>query len=261
MNVFCCEGWYEPSSTGRPGASCSAACAKRGRGRRPSRSQAAFQANSPRADDHPRRDQPELLAGVGEAALALGRQRLVGGRGAADGGGHKRAAQLEAVAGRDRLGLVREARAVEGGEQPVARAVPGEDAPGAVAAVRRGGEAEDVDPRRGVAEARHRPAPVLLLGVGGALLARDPLAPLDEARAGAARDDPRLQLLERVSRHRGAGGGTPPDAFHGFKRRPLRNRYCAHRKAGRASAAITASESPMPTSLSPRNPKRTALTR
>ena len=49
-------------------------------------------------------------------------------------------------------------------EQPVARAVAGEHAAGAVAAVRGRGEPQDDDRRRRVAEARHRPAPVGLAG-------------------------------------------------------------------------------------------------
>ena len=40
-----------------------------------------------------------------------------------------------------------------------------------------------------VAEARHGPAPVVLVAERGPLLARDPLAPLDEARAARGSDD------------------------------------------------------------------------
>ena len=81
-------------------------------------------------------------------------------------------------------------------EQPVARAVAGEHAAGAVAAVRRGREAVDQHARLRVAEAGDRRAPVLLVGVRRAALARDLLAPRDEPRAAAADDDPRLERGE-----------------------------------------------------------------
>ena len=85
--------------------------------------------------------------------------------------------------------LVGEARAVHGGEQPVARAVAGEHAAGAVAAVGRGRQAEDEDARGGIAEAGDRAAPVLLAGERRALLARHLLAPRDQPRAAPAGDD------------------------------------------------------------------------
>jgi hypothetical protein len=52
-----------------------------------------------------------------------------------------------------------------------------------------GSQPEHVHARLGVAEAGYRTAPVLLVAEGRALLARHPLAPLDEARAAAAADD------------------------------------------------------------------------
>ena len=63
--------------------------------------------------------------------------------------------------------LVGQARAVQCGEQHVAGAVAGEDAPGTVAAVRGRGEAEDGQPRVGRAEAGDRAAPVLLVAERG----------------------------------------------------------------------------------------------
>jgi hypothetical protein len=78
---------------------------------------------------------------------------------------------------------------VQRAEQPVARAIAREHAPGAVAAVRRRREAEHVHACARVAEAGHGPAPVVLVAEGGPLLARDPLAPLDQARAAPAPDD------------------------------------------------------------------------
>ena len=80
-------------------------------------------------------------------------------------------------------------RAMQRGEEEVARAVAGEDAAGAIGAVRRRREPEDQHPRRGVAEAGDRPAPVRLARERRALLARDELAPRDEPRAAPAGDD------------------------------------------------------------------------
>src|SRR5260221_10203581 len=73
--------------------------------------------------------------------------------------------------------------------QEVARAIAGEDAAGAVRAVRSGGETDDHDARPFVTEARHGAAPVLFMAVGGALALRDPFAKLHEPRASPAGDD------------------------------------------------------------------------
>ena len=82
--------------------------------------------------------------------------------------------------------LVGVAGAVQGGVEPVARAVAGEHAAGAVGAVGGRREADDRQPRRRIAEAVQRPRPVVLAleaarRVGGARL-----APLDQARAAPA---------------------------------------------------------------------------
>ena len=83
---------------------------------------------------------------AGSCRARLG-QRLVGGRRAAHRGGDEGAVEAQAVVGVDRGRLVREAGAVQRGEQPVARAVAREHAPGAVAAVRRRREPEHVHAR------------------------------------------------------------------------------------------------------------------
>ena len=62
-----------------------------------------------------------------------------------------------------------------------------------------GARPEHDDPRRGVAETRHRPAPVVLIDEGAALDPGDLLAPGDQPRAAAAAGDLGLKLLERVS--------------------------------------------------------------
>src|SRR5260370_26848799 len=96
--------------------------------------------------------------------------------------------------------LVRVARAVEGAIEPIAGAVAGEDAAGAVAAVRRGRQSDDQQPRRRIAEPRHRASPVYLVLVGRPLVVRDLLAPRHKARAQPARDDLLLQFLQRLLR-------------------------------------------------------------
>src|SRR3954469_24295795 len=107
--------------------------------RRPVRERRDAQRRLPReraeADDHARRpDEVELALEPRRASLALLGERLVGRRRAAHGGGDEAVAQLEPVVAVLRRGLVREARAVQAGEQEVARAIAREDAPRAVAA-------------------------------------------------------------------------------------------------------------------------------
>ena len=105
-------------------------------------------------------------------------------------------------------GLVRQPDPVQRREQEVARAVAGEDPAGPVAAVRRRREPEDQHPRRRIAEALHRPAPVVPVAIRRPLLARDLLAPLHEPRAAAAVDD---RLVERFQ-----GGHGRFDASCGY---------------------------------------------
>ena len=94
-----------------------------------------------------------------QARVALLGRGLVGRRRAAHGGRDPGVVQPQAVVAVHRRRLVGEARAVHGGEQPVARAVAGEHAPGAVAAVGGGRQAEDQHARGRVAEARARGRP------------------------------------------------------------------------------------------------------
>src|SRR5262249_39798391 len=82
--------------------------------------------------------------------------------------------------------LVGEARARKCREQEVAGAVAGEDAPGAIAPVRRGGQPEQQQPGRRITEARQRAAPVLLVRERGPTLSRDLLPPGDQTRAAPA---------------------------------------------------------------------------
>src|SRR4029453_3333267 len=96
------------------------------------------------------------------------------------------------------------------GEEPVAAAVTGEDPAGAVASVRRRRQSDDGDAGVGRAEPRDRPAPVVLVAERGALAPRPLLPPRDQARAGVAAGDARIERRE-VGRGPGgtddAGGG------------------------------------------------------
>ena len=147
-------------------------------------------------DDAHAREQLELALGPGQAVVALGGRGAVGGRRAAHRGGQEAVDELQAVVGGDRRRLVGEPARVQGGEEPVARAVAGEHAAGAVGAVGGGRQAEQADARVGVAEAGHGAAPVLLVGKRRALLPRHLLAPLDEPRAATAVGDLALERLQ-----------------------------------------------------------------
>src|SRR3954447_15075483 len=190
-------------------------------------------------DDHAHvRHQRELLGGIGQAVVTLGRQRLVRGRRAAHGGGDPHLTQAQPVVRAHRVGLVREARAMERRKQPVTRAVAGEDATRAVAAMRGRGEAQHECPRLRIAEAGDRATPVLLVRERSALLACPLLPPLDQPRAQPAVHYPLFELGEAQS----------------LSLRPVANNQWDQRNAGIASAAVTPSASHTLTSLVPRKP-------
>ena len=118
------------------------------------------------------------------------------GSGLLAGGAQRTAAATkpQAVADVGRGRLVGVAGAVQRGEQPVAGAVAGEHPACAIGSMGGRRQAEHVDAGRRIAEAGSRASPVLLVAERRALLARDLLAPLHEARAAAAVDDPPLEL-------------------------------------------------------------------
>src|SRR5579871_20665 len=78
--------------------------------------------------------------------------------------------QTQAVVAVARCGLIGEAGTIQRGEQPVAGAVAGEDAAGAITAVRRGSETTKQQSRFWVAEARQRPTPVCFIAIRGPFL-------------------------------------------------------------------------------------------
>src|SRR5262249_18764170 len=128
--------------------------------------------------------QRQLALQIREAVVALAGGRLVGGRRAADDGGDVGVFEAQAVVGPLPGRLVGEPGAVERRVEPLAGAVAGEHAPGAVGAV--GGGADAQDPRRRIAEAADRARPVVLAAVALRWVGRLGLAPGDEARAAAA---------------------------------------------------------------------------
>ena len=197
MKTFCWLGWYEPISVSPP-MPASAPWPKRGQGRGGDE-RAQHRVPADRAECHHHADaraERELAAQEGEAARPLVGLGAVGGGRAAHRRGDPAAAEPQPVVRAHRRGLGREAGAVQGGEEHVAAAIAGEDPPGAVGAVGRGGEADHQQPRVGVAEPGHRPRPVLLVGEGPAPHPADLLPPGHQAGARPAGDDLRRQVVE-----------------------------------------------------------------
>src|SRR5215218_9497273 len=230
-------------------------------------------------DDHAEVEEGELGGQPGGAGVALGGEGLVVGRGALDRGGDVAAAEGEAVVAGHRGRLVGEDGAVEAGEQPVAGAVAGEDAAGAVAAVGGRGQAEDEQAGRRVAEAGDRAAPVLLVAEGGPLLPGHLLAPGDQPGAAAALGHLGGQAVEALAGWvggRGCGarhGGTVASGSWAREGRPTWPRCCGrgwpppasslHPVTPATSNATSPSTSngsppwpPPPTSTSPTPPRR-----
>ena len=124
-----------------------------------------------------------------QRAISSGSGLLAGG--AQRAGRDVAVAQPQAVVPRTTdVGWLAKPARWSGREQEVAGAVAGEDAAGAVAAVGRGGEADDEQPRARIAEARHRPAPVLLVAEALDLL-RATRGTTAQPRAALAGDDVR----------------------------------------------------------------------
>jgi len=138
-------------------------------------------------------EQPELLEDVGRARRDLGRRRPVGRGRAPDRRGDPGVPQPQAVPPVARRRLVGEPRVVERVEEPVTAPVAREHPPRAVAAVGRGREPHEHEPRARVAEAGHRPRPVALAAVAARRRRGARLTVGDESRASAAGDDARAE--------------------------------------------------------------------
>jgi len=134
----------------------------------------------------------EIVAAIRD----FGGERLVGGRGTANGGGDVGVFQFEAVVAADGSGLIGEAGFVEGCEEKIAGTVAGEDAAGAVAAVSGGGEPENEELRVRIAETGDGSAPISPIAEGAAFFLGDFFAVDNEARALATGDDFLIQDAE-----------------------------------------------------------------
>ena len=109
-------------------------------------------------------------------------------------------AQRKPVAAMRRERLICKTGFVQRAKKPVARRVAGENATGAIAAVRGGREAENEQPRIFVAEARNRSAPINPVAKLAFFFARDALAIFDESRAKCAANDARVDRNNAVAR-------------------------------------------------------------
>ena len=190
-------------------------------------------------DDHPAaRQQLQLALQVGQAVVALLGGRLVGRRRAADDGGDVGVAQPQPVAAPLGLGLVGEAGPVQRRVEPLAGAVAGEHPPGPVGAVGGRRQADDRDPRGGVAEAVQRPRPVVLAAVATRRVGGARLAPLDQPRAAPAGVDLRRQPLQRLAApqaHRlRRDSMTPNRIMRGRRGAPRPSSPCSSRRSRRS---------------------------
>lgn len=140
----------------------------------------------------------QLSHEVGQAGIPLLGSGLVCRRSAAYGCCHESVAQTQPVTAGHGDRLARIARSVHRREEPVSGSITGEDAPGAIPAVSRRSQPHHQQPRPGVAEPWDRPPPVLLRCEGGSFLARHPLSPLHQSRAGPASDDGRFDRFYLV---------------------------------------------------------------
>ena len=107
---------------------------------------------------------------------------------------------MQAIAAVGGAWLIGESGTVERAVKPISGAVAGEDAAGAIAAVRRRGQTADEQARPRIAKARDRPPPIALACERRTRLARDLLAPRHKPRATAAARHFCRVTLERQDR-------------------------------------------------------------
>ena len=210
VNVFCWLGWYEERSTSPEASRCSAPCPNDGLGRgdgEPARrlgGEHRLVCDAPEGDRHlDSRQQRQLGQQPAPAGVELRAGGLVGGRRAAGSGRHPCVAQHEAVVTIDRRRLIREAGAMQGRVEPVPALVAGEDASRPVSAVRRRGEPDDQDARRGIAESGNRAPPVRPVAEASDALPGDAGAMGDQPRTQPAAHQPLRQAGQAVTRRRG----------------------------------------------------------
>ena len=151
-----------------------------------------------------RDDRPQTTSSAASSRSRYGRQASrSSGVGLFPGGAHRLTAATYAPRSSSPssratdVGWFASPHAMQRREQEVARPVAGEDPAGAVAAVRRRRQADDQDPRPGIAEpGTGRPQYVWSANARD-LLRRDLLAPCDEPGTGATDDDLGVDLGER----------------------------------------------------------------
>src|SRR5207249_9073129 len=110
-------------------------------------------------------------------------------------------AQAEAIVAVNRRWLIREASPVKRCVEPISRTVAGKDPAGAVAAVCGRRQATDQQAGPYSAEARQRPAPILLIAIGSAFVARYLFAPSNQARTFTTLDNALVQLSQTCAGH------------------------------------------------------------
>ena len=201
--VFWREGWYEGDQGGEGALEpVDQAVAEGGAGTHGGapagqHPEGGVEADAAKGDDGLQAGQGIELGGQPRQAVVDFRgKRLVVGRRAADGGRNVGPGEDQAVVGAGRGREIGEAGAVQGAHQEVARAVAREDAPGPVAAVGGRGQADDQEARAGVAEARHRAAPIGLVTVGSLLFGGDLRAVVPQAGASLAGGNLSLQFVD-----------------------------------------------------------------
>src|SRR3989442_4298542 len=151
-------------------------------GRPPRAEEARHRNPAERHDDPQVREEHRFPLQIRLAPGELRTGRPVRRRGAADRCDDVAISELKAIVPGGRGRPVREPRAIQGPIQPIPAAVPGEGPPRPVAAVGRGGEADNQEPRRGVAPSRDGPAPILPVAERCAFRSSDRLAVSNEPR-------------------------------------------------------------------------------
>ena len=135
---------------------------------------------------------------IGAAVCEFRSKRLVCGRGATNGDSDVCVEENQAVATAFRCGLVGKTGAMECVKQEVARAVAGEGASRAIAAVSRGSQADDEELRMRIAKSGNGLAPVVAFEESAAFGASDGLAITHQTRALPAGNDFLVQDFQFV---------------------------------------------------------------
>jgi hypothetical protein len=165
--------------------------------------QAGLESDRAERDEHPRAGhQGQLPLEVLPAVFELRRERLVGRRRTAAGRGEQRAREDQPIAATHRSRAVRESHRMQGAIEEITRFVTGEDPPRAVPAVRGRREPDEQDSRLRVSKGRQGTAPIPLAAEASRRMAGGVLAPGDQPRAAATRNDLALDRAKAVAHPR-----------------------------------------------------------